>query len=273
MSKALGVLKIEISEDQKSFEVFKLQAQGGTQGESIAPFYSFTYSDGLFHLAKTHQAFYLTTIDDTNYMFATPHEGGTDAASVYGADLLEFQQIKAEQSPVTLFQDQKKPWYLRNMPATTIFGVLPMVVNPVTYDGLDGYVDFAGLKKIESQTYAGIAGTHFRDQEGLEMWDDKGTGWVRTSIVLYSNSEPLVSKTGENPLKIGAKGYNEWLELGADAILNIGLPKDGRVLVLGPDREELLLDSVFDSKEVFAPKGSLVMCAGPAGSQFEVNLK
>ncbi len=73
-------------------------------------------------------------------------------------------------------------------------------------------------------------------------------------------------------MKTGPKGYNEWLELQEDAIVKIGLPTDGRALVLGPYREQLF-DSILDAQEVLAPKGSLVLCAGPVGSQFVVTLK
>ena len=269
---APGAYKFSFSQDQKSLELFKLQSEDGPQAEPAAPLYSLIYSGGLFHLPQAHQAYYLTTIEDTNCLVMTPQQGGAGPASTYGVDWLAFQQVKAEQSTITFFQNKSKPWLIRNMPTTAITGDRPMVVSPVTYNELSGYVDFAGLKKVESPTYASIAATHFRDQSELEKWDDKGTGWVRTNDLVYSDMNPVATKTGENALKIGAKGYNEWLELGADAIVNVGLPKGGRVLVLGPAQEQLF-DSIFDSKEVFAPKGSLVFCAGPVGSEFAVSLR
>ncbi len=267
-----GAYKVSFSEDQKHLDVLTLKAKGEPESEPAAPLYSLAYSDGLFSLPKTHQTFYLTTIDNTNYIVATPHKGVIDAASVYAVDWVTFQQVKVEQNPVGLLGDQSGPWFLRNMPTTMITAAIPLVVNPATYEGLDGYLEFAGLKKIENPTYASVAGTHLRDQTELELWKDNGHDWARTSNMFYSDTEPATSKTGVNTVTIGPKGYNEWLELGEDAIVQIGLPAGGRVLVLGPDHKPIF-DSVFDSQDVFASKGSLVLCAGPIGSQFAVTLK
>jgi CubicO group peptidase (beta-lactamase class C family) len=267
-----GAYKVSFSEDQKQLNVFKLKPKGNPQSEPAKPVYSFIYSDGLFSLPSTHQAFYMTTIDNTNYIVATPHNGVVDAASVFAVDWVTFQQVKAEQNSIGLLWDQSKRWFLRNMPTTTITTLIPLVVTPETYEGLDGYVEFAGLKKIESPSYASVAATHLRDQTELELWEDKGTDWARTSNLFYSNTEPATSKAGENTVKIGPEGYNEWLELGEDAIVEIGLPAGGRVLVLGPDYQPIF-DSILDSQETFAPKGSLVLCAGPVASKFAVILK
>jgi CubicO group peptidase (beta-lactamase class C family) len=271
LTQAPGAFKVSISEDKTHLNITPLKPEGDPQGEPAAPLFSLTYNDDLFIIPETGQTFYLTTIDGTHYIVATPHKGGPDAASVSTVDLVMLQQVKPEKSPFTLFQDQTKPWLVRNMPTMAI-AEKPMVVTPATYAGLDGHVDFGGVKKVESPSYASIGATHLRDQTELEKWDDNGIEWVRTSDFFYSNRDPVASKAGENSVKIGAKGHNEWLELGEDAIVKVGLPKGGRVLVLGPDREQLF-DSVFNSEELFAPKGSLVFCAGPVGSEFAVTLK
>ena len=267
-----GAYKVSFSEDQQHLNVFALKPKGEQETEPAAPVFSFAYSDGLFSLPKTHQTFYLTTIDDINYIVATPHKGVIDGASVYAVDWVTFQQVKENRTAPEILKGDPQQWLARNMPATTIMGPLQLVVTPATFEGLSGYLDFWGLKKIESPKYASVAGTHLRDQTELELWEDSGTPWARVGMFLFSQSAPATSKAGANTLTIGAKGHNEWLELGEDAIVKVGLPKGGRVLVLGPDQKQLL-DSVFTSEEVFAPKGSLVMCAGPVGSEFAVTLR
>ena len=51
-----------------------------------------------------------------------------------------------------------------------------------------------------------------RDQTELTLFEKNGATWAWVSDLLYSPAESAVAlKTGENSVKIGSDGYNEWL--------------------------------------------------------------
>lgn len=245
-----------LSRDRKTFEF--VPQTGSPQ--------SLHYYQGLLYDPVKKLVLYPATIDGNQYFFTT--SGGPESGwptTPFGCDWLAYQKVKKVEHPLSLFAGQRKPWLIRNLPASTIQLDLELVVTPVAYKGLPGYVDFAGLKKVESPSYASVVGTHFRDQTELELLD---SDWARVSNRLYSYSAPGSGTSAT----IGPKGYNEWLELQQDSLVRPVLPAGGRVIVVTPAGEQLF-DSVVDGAEFFAPKGSLVLCAGPVGSVFTLSVK
>ncbi len=272
VGEASGPLELRISEDRMSLNIIPLKTQGDADSDPATPLLTCSYSEGFFFEPNSKTSLYFTTIDGSRLLVTKPSRGSHNAATLYDVDWLSYQELKQLENPLTLLQDDGKPWLVRNMPVWAIVDTAPFSVSPITYAGLEGYLDFSGLKKIESASYASVAATHFRDQTELELWEERGTAWARTSNLHYSHTAPAQSRTGQNTVLIGSEGYNEWLELHEDAIVKVSKSGGGRVVMFDPGRK-VLFDSVLDDDDLFAPKGSLVFCAGPAGSKFLVSLK
>jgi len=106
----------------------------------------------------------------------------------------------------------------------------------ILHKDLPGYVEFMGLKRIESPDYAGMPFDAVRDQTELSLLERNREIWVRLSDMLYSPAEgAAVLKAGENAVKIGPEGHAEWLVVGEDMILSLGKTKRGRIIVFAAD--------------------------------------
>jgi hypothetical protein len=137
---------------------------------------------------------------------------------------------------------------------------------------LPGYVDFSGIKRIESAVFAGMPGIP-RDQTELTLMDKNGQTWAQNSEMLYSPAEAAsILNSGENTVKIGSEGYNEWFTTAKDAILSFSLPAKDRVIVFAADGSSLY-DSAVDSGEVFVKQGSYIELAGQIGDACKVTAR
>ncbi len=261
-------LRMAVSADRQSVTWTPLTPVGQPADPPVA---SYGYHDGLLFDAAGKSA-YLLSVDGIGYLVATPSQA-VNGASIYGADWLSLQQVKTVERPREMpAMAAGKRWLLRNAPTFVTAPWVDLTLTPIVYDGLPGYLDFAGLKKVESPTLARVAATHFRDQSELELDQRGGTTWARVANYLYSVNSPALTDAGANSVTIGSEGHNEWLELADDAVVEIQLPPEGRAIILTAPKT-ILFDSVLDSGQLYTPKGALVFCAGPPGSRFVVSVE
>lgn len=255
---------VKIAVDQKNKKV-DIYLPAGKNDKDTPPVASLIYNNGyLFNTAENIQC-YFTDIDGKSYLvlYKMPP---------YGVDSLLYQKLDEIKNPVRLKTDiDGKIWLVRNASPYILAGGVELPVSK-TYKDLSGYVDFGGLKKIESPVFASIAATCFRDQAELNLIDKNGETWLKSSNYLFSTADGArKAANGENIVTIKADNYNEWLKLEKGAILNFSRPKGGRIIVLTPDKG--LFDSIVDAGEIYAPAGSFIFCAGKAGDVFKINKK
>jgi hypothetical protein len=135
---------------------------------------------------------------------------------------------------------------------------------------LPGYVDFGGIKRIESPAFAGMMSDVVRDLTELTLLNKNGQTWARVSDMIYcpvDSAVPLLN--GNSTATLGKDGYNEWLKASEDLILNIQKPNNGRFVVFST-AESPTYDSAIDTGEVFVARGSLVELVGEPGDMFKV---
>jgi hypothetical protein len=128
------------------------------------------YDDGYFY----------PPTDDTRYYFGTA--SGTDfiAANVRGLTgyhIVVAQKLQAIRRPLRLqgpMQDEL--WLIRNAPASVeLLEEFPKpIVISSSHKELPGYVDFAGIRRIERADFATMAATAVRDQTDLAFVPGKG---------------------------------------------------------------------------------------------------
>ena len=229
------------------------------QGVEI-PRPAYTYHEGVFQggagdpirLVKVHGKPYVVT------------------KSVFG-DEIGAQRLEAPDKPASLATDiDKKLWLRRNIGpfegrSMALFN--PFVVSHAI-PALPGYIDFDGIKKVQSPTTAIPAANYSRDQTELSLVDKAGQTWAFLSYKWMSPAEAAPSlRRGETSLTIGGEGYNEWLIAGEDLSLSFGKPERGRVIVFSPERSPIY-DSVLDEGKVRVGAGSLIEVAGMPGDAF-----
>jgi hypothetical protein len=91
--------------------------------------------------------------------------------------------------------------------------------------------------------------------------------------MLYSPAESAVAlKTGENSVKIGGDGYNEWLVANEGMVLSFTKPNRGRIIIFSSD-DTATYDSALDTGDAYAAKGSYIESAGFANDVFTVKAK
>ncbi|MCX7026863.1 MAG: serine hydrolase [Spirochaetes bacterium] len=229
------------------------------QGVEI-PRPAYTYHEGVFQgnggdpirLIKAHGKPYVVT----NSVFG-PEIGG--------------QRLEALDKPVRLATDiDKKLWLRRN--SGPFEGRSMALFNPFVISraipALPGYIDFDGIKKVQSSTTAITAANYSRDQTELSLVDKGGQTWALLSYKLMSPAEVTPSlKRGDMSLTIGVEGYNEWLIAGEDLNLSCGKPERGRVIVFSPQLSPLY-DSAIENGKVRVGAGSLIEVTGMPGNVF-----
>jgi len=234
------------------------------QGVEI-PRPAYTYHDGVFQgspgdpirLVKAHGKPYVVT------------------GSVFG-DEIGGQKLEALAKPLSLATDiDKKLWLRRNI--SPFEGRSMGLFNPFVIShaipALPGYIDFDGIKIVQSPTTALTAANYSRDQTELSLVDKGGQTWVRLSHKLMSPAEAAPSlRRGDRSLTIGAEGYNEWLIAGEDLVLNFTKPERGRVIVFSPTLSPMY-DSVLDEGKARIGAGSLIEVAGMPGDTFALEAK
>jgi len=248
----------------KKMNFMPLSVESETKkADSPAAATSMIYNNGYFISPEDKMQLYFTTADGKTYLAAHNIPN-------YEADLLTYQKVEEIKKPVTLKSDiNGKMWLCKNLAAD----ILPAGITALksaTYKELPGYVDFDGLKKIETPYFASIAATSFRDQSELRLIDKNGETWAMSNYILFMPADKVRNAIpGVNRLVIKHDNYNEWLKITKGAILNfVEIPKDARVMVLtesGP-----IFDSITNKGEVYAPEGSFVFCAGTYGDIFKI---
>ncbi len=234
--------------------------------KAAQPVYTFVYDGEFFHDYEKKIKCYLIEIDGVKYII-------NSSMADYEADSILFQKLESAVNPLSMKIDMNdKTWLLRNLKPYIVYGVAaPMISNLI--DGFPGYIEFAGIKKIESGGFASIAATAFRDQMELYLIENNGEIWAQMGCYLLS-MESCAKKisTGINRIFIGTNNYNEWFKLEKGAILNFEIPQKGRLIVV--KSEAPIFDSAIDeNKEVYAPEGSYIFCAGKSGDVFKVLAK
>ncbi len=248
--------QISFSPDGSSAELTVIK--GGAKAKPI----SLTYYDGFLHAGSTK--FKLISVDGRD-CFVTTEWG--KLYIVYGQRLTDLS------SPESLVSDiDGVQWLRRNVKPfeETAEASGHLAVSALSPD-LPGYVDFNGIKRIESPDFAGMAIDTMTDLTELTLFDRDGQTWARVSDMFFSPADGVAAlEAGNTSVTIGGEGYNEWLRAGGDFILSVDKPEKGRLIVFSPDGS-VLYDSVMDSGSVYVPQGSLVEFAGYSGDRFEVN--
>ena len=274
-AKDMGPFSIAFNKDGNGIDITPLEAadnekkDGGEKRETVkeakapsAPVLSYVYNDGLFYDNAKDEKYYFVEFGGSQYLVA--HKIKT-----YGVDSIVYQKLGENKNGVAFKKDiSGNRWLVRNE-KPYILAKAVGVGKAEFYKELPGYVNFAGLKKIETPEYASIAGRAFRDQSELRLIDMNGETWLKMGYNLLSPAESVRKLIpGVNRVVIKTENYNEWLRVGKGAIVSFEKPSQGRIIVTTDD--EAIYDSVTDKDEFYAPEGSFIFFAGTAGDVFKV---
>ncbi|MDD3845568.1 MAG: serine hydrolase [Syntrophorhabdaceae bacterium] len=224
------------------------------------------YNNGYYHDTKGNR-FYLGSTGGESYLI-------TSIAS-FGIDSIIMQKVKPIENPQRLKIDMDgKVWLRRNV---SPFESIPVTQSHYTksllYKDLPGYVFFNGLKRIDSPEFAGMPFDSIRDQTELTLFEKNGATWAWVSDMAYSPKESAAAlKTGENSLRIGSDGYNEWLAADEGMVLSFTKPERGRIIIFSSD-ETATYDSALDTGDAYAARGSYIECAGFADDVFTIKAR
>ncbi|MBA4418177.1 MAG: serine hydrolase, partial [Syntrophus sp. (in: bacteria)] len=170
------------------------------------------YNNGYYHDGKGNR-YYFTSIGGEGYLVSCP--------SIATIDTIMMQKVKPIEKPQGLkINMDGKVWLRRNAsPFESVMAVDSHFVKSLLYKDLPGYVAFLGVKKIDSPEFAGMPFDSVRDQTELTLFEKNGAIWAWVSDLLYSPAERTVAlKSGQNTVKIGGDGYNEWLTTNEDMV-------------------------------------------------------
>lgn len=236
-----------------------------TDGIEKTKAFSAVYNDGYFYAPAGK--YYFTTVDDRQYLAIHRDE--------FNMDSVAGERVVSLTVPQELAADvDGRLWLRRNAKAYEEWqNMYPYVMPSQRISTLAGYVDFGGIKKITGPTTASYAVGNMRDLAELKFFEQDGGQWIWLSGFVYSSAATakIYSGVAAN-LTIGNRGYNEWLKLDQDAILNFTKPANGRILVFDPTGN-LIFDSVVDSGDIFVATGSFVAVAGEASDTFTVQAR
>ena len=230
------------------------------------PEMTIVYNNGYYHDTKGNR-FYFTNTDAENYLVNFLPEDNID--------MIAMQKVKPIKKPQSLkINMDGRVWLRRNVsPFESIVSAETHFEKSLLYNDLPGYVFFRGVKRIDSPEFAGMPFDSIRDQTELTLFEKNGDTWARVSDLLYSPAEIAAAlKDGENSLKIGSDGYNEWLAVNEGMVLSFIKPEQGRIIVFSSD-DAVTYDSVLDAGDVYAAKGSYVEIAGFANDAFTVKAR
>lgn len=241
-------------------------SNSGDKNQPQPPIFTFVYDGEYFHDHGKSAKCYLSEVRGVKYII---NAGIAD----YEVDGVMLQKLEPVADPRSLIAGvDGATWLQRGLKPYIVSGVvMPLVSNSIA--GLPGYINLMGAKKIENSGFASIAVTAFRDQGELYVFEQEGGLWARMGIYLLSQ-ESCAKKAapGLNRAFIGPKNYNEWLKIEKGAILKFEIPEKGRLIVV--KGETAIFDSVVDeNREIYAPDGSYVFCAGKFGDVFKVNVR
>lgn len=236
------------------------------EGKTNSPQLSAIYNNGYFY--KDKEKYYFATFDGKHYF-------------VQHYEFLQADKILSEKLEPTLFPQHlataidNQLWLRRDAKAFEgTAGVSSYTLKSYLIDALPGYIDFAGIKKVESPTFAGMAVTSSRDLTELRLFEKDGRmwAWLNGTIFMPEDLAPVLKGNNTAQVVIGTDGYNEWLKLNDDCVLCFDKPAKGRITVVSTE-SSALYDSAVDTGEVFAPAGSFIEVAGKPGDIFKITAK
>jgi len=224
------------------------------------------YNDGYYHDNKGN-CFYFSHIEDEKYFvnFLT-HER---------IDMIAFQKVKPIEKPKELkIEMDGKIWLRRNVsPFESIIATESHFEKSSIYRDLPSYVYFRGIKRIDSTEFAGMTFDAIRDQTELTLFEKNGTTCAWVSDLLYCPADASAAlKEGENQVKIGSEGYNEWLVAQKNMVLSFTKPKNSRVIVFSSDGSATY-DSVIDKGDVYVARGDYIECVSRPNDVFKVKAR
>jgi len=249
-----AAFKLTFDQEKNSLTVYKLQETEPTQVLAAS------YSDGYFH-SSTGEKYYFTSVEGNRLLINSSL-----------IDTVMLQRIEPVDRPEKLRHDLAEAvWLRRNVqPYESRQGADTHIVKSRLLPELPGYVDFLGLKRIDSPATAGHAFATVRDATELQLFDRDGETWAWVSGLIFMPAklaEPL--SPGTHSVQIGDAGFSEWLKTDRAVVLSFSRPTQCRVLLFAPD-ETILYDSIVDNGEVYAPAGSLIELVGVAGDIIKV---
>lgn len=238
---------------------------GQASGASPAPLV-LEYSGGYFHDFERKEKYYFTEAGNEIFLVMAD-------LPLYGTDIPSFQKISVPDRPNHLAVDMDGTvWLLRN---ASPFLQSPdfLLVRSSRIAELPGYIDFFGIKKVESADYAAIAATGFRDQSSLHLFRKGNEIRAKVLQFVFSREDTAPAARCEKVV-IGAEGENEWRRVEQGAIFSFTKPADGRIIVIAEKEDHpLLFDSITDGGEIFVPEGSYLFFAGRSGDVFEISFR
>jgi len=233
-------------------------------GQEKKPAVTLVYNDGYYYDMEGNRSYFART-DGESYWVNSP--------SGIGVDIIAMQKARPIETPKSLqIPMDGMVWLRRNVsPWEGIIAAESHISKSHLYGDLPGYVVFRGVKRIDSPLLAGMPFDAIRDQTELILSEKDGAMWAWISDLLYSpdTTAAAVLKAGENCVKIGADGYNEWLTAKEGLVLRFTKPKRGRIIVFSSDGSATY-DSALDTGDMYAAKGSYVEFAGFANDIFTV---
>jgi len=254
----------KIAFDMKSNTVTIHAVENGT--DTRTPSESLFYNGGNFY-DTAGGCFYFASVDGQDYV--------VKRVSLWGIDMVSAQKLKKVDKPVSLKIDLNgKTWLMRNaMPSETFNFVAAHVMPSSTIAGLPGYVDFLGVKVVQSPEFAGMPVGNQRDQTELTLVEKNGQTWAQVSEMLYSPSDTAAALgAGSKTVSLGADGYSQWLRADAGLVVSFVKPAKGRV-ILFPSGGGPRWDSALDSGEVYVAKGSFIEFLGYSGDTFKITAR
>jgi CubicO group peptidase (beta-lactamase class C family) len=194
------------------------------------------------------------------------------AVSVHDAYTKLGEKVPVSGEPKALRMDiNGMKWLRRNVKPFEVMSLTAthLITSSVLTD-LPGYIDFYGLKRINSPVFAGMVSDGIGDQTELTLLYGNGRTWAQVSDMLYSPIDTAMPLgTGDKTVTIGNDGYNEWFRAEADLVLKVKKLDGARVIVFSPEAS-VVYDSVVDKDEVFVTAGSMIELAGMPGEVLEI---
>ncbi len=254
-----ALYKVAIDPEKGALTVYNVE------GTTETPVVTGVYNSGYFHTQG--EMLYFVVSGDRRYF--AKHD------PAWMVDTIRGEKIEPAATPVKLavqFDDRK--WLRRNAkPFEGSMGVADYVVEGGLIKALPGYIEFGGVKRIESPLFAGMPVKSMRDLSELRLVDRDGGLWAWCNGALFMPADMAAQLEGDKATGvIGAEGFAEWLKVPGDSVLSFAKPAQGRVLVYNA-AGALLFDSALDSGEVFVGAGGFVAMTGNAGDAFTVIAK
>lgn len=256
-STGTSLLRLELDMQGKTLDIYMVS---GGQESKVA---SAIFNDGYFYAQDA--VYYLMSADNRYYLVRF--------LDTYDLSVVMCQKIEPAAAPQELrVAVDGRQWLRRNVKASdgNNLAATHIITSRSLGDKVAGYIDFFGVKKVESDIVARPAVNALRDLTELRLFDKDGSTWAWvTGLIFMPADEAEVLAGNEAKVSIGSEGYNEWLRLAKNAVLSFEMPAKGRVFVFDGSGK-VLYDSVFDSGAVYAPAGSFIEMAANPGSSFKV---